>query len=74
MENDQPVCARCHTDYTMDWSDEPTKYCDNCAHLLIEELEARETLVQKVVQTQRLIDQAYLNHEPTGNLRIELRT
>lgn len=34
------ICARCKEEYTMTGFDkEPTKYCDDCAHKVVEELQ-----------------------------------
>lgn len=39
--NEPPICARCNSEYRLtDFDYEPTKYCDNCAHIRIAELEA----------------------------------
>ena len=36
-EDDPPICARCGEDYTLyEYDAEPTKYCDACAHALVE--------------------------------------
>lgn len=33
-----PECARCHTAYSVKFGDEPTRFCHNCAHEVVEEL------------------------------------
>jgi hypothetical protein len=35
-----PECARCDRHYSVDVGDEPSKYCNYCAHERVEELEA----------------------------------
>ena len=40
--HDPPTCKRCGCEYTMKWPDtEPTKYCNACAHAVVEAAEAR---------------------------------
>lgn len=40
--HDPPTCKRCGCEYTMEWPDtEPTKYCNACAHAVVEAAEAR---------------------------------
>jgi hypothetical protein len=34
-----PICARCHRSYHCESGDDPTKYCHECAHLRVDELE-----------------------------------
>lgn len=41
MDNEPPICARCGNDFILvDWDTPRTKYCDNCAHIRVAELEA----------------------------------
>jgi PHP family Zn ribbon phosphoesterase len=48
--NDEPMCERCHCLFTVEAADEVTKYCNNCAHVLVEAYEDREQLMQKIGQ------------------------
>lgn len=44
-----PACAACTQFYVKRWDDEWAKYCNDCAHERVAELEAREPLVQAIV-------------------------
>ncbi len=37
--NEPPICARCEDEYSLEFGLEPTKYCHECAHKLVAELE-----------------------------------
>jgi len=39
--NEPPVCARCDEEYGLRAGMDPSKYCDECAQILIDELEPR---------------------------------
>lgn len=47
MSENPPVCEKCGDEYTMDVLAEPTRYCDPCAHEL---LEARDAEVKALVE------------------------
>lgn len=40
MLNEPPTCQRCGGEYTMDVGEEATPFCDGCAHIVVEELQA----------------------------------
>ncbi len=40
-------CARCHETFDVPFDKEPTKYCHDCAHFVVEELEAKLEQVTK---------------------------
>ena len=37
--NEPPVCARCEEEYSLDFGLDPTRYCHECAHAKVYELE-----------------------------------
>jgi len=39
--NEPPVCVRCEEEYGLRDGMDPSKYCDECAQILIDELEPR---------------------------------
>ena len=39
--NEPPICARCDEEYSLEWGLDPTKYCHQCAHIVVDELEAQ---------------------------------
>lgn len=36
-----PVCKRCGEEYRLEFDEEPTPYCDDCAHVVVDELKRR---------------------------------
>lgn len=40
VDGDECVCARCRCDYAQRDGSEPGEYCDPCAHVMVDELEA----------------------------------
>lgn len=49
MNEEPPVCARCGEEYTIEYGDEPTKYCHSCAHIVLEGLEQEfETALDRI--------------------------
>ena len=52
----EPTCKRCGDDYELRFGEEPTEFCDRCAHLVIDELKERlETLERHVAACKTLI-------------------
>lgn len=49
-------CKKCGKIYDVRWDDESTGYCDACAQDRVAELEARERLVQDVIQLSNQIE------------------
>ena len=44
----ETTCKRCGEDYSLDYGCDPIPYCHQCAHELVEELEAeREELIER---------------------------
>lgn len=41
MSKTEDECARCNQAMRIRDGDEPTKYCDHCAHAILEDIEAR---------------------------------
>jgi uncharacterized Zn ribbon protein len=40
-EKSEAECARCHEEYALRDGQEPTEFCDECAHKVIDELRAQ---------------------------------
>lgn len=54
--HDPPTCKRCGCEYTMKWPDtEPTKYCNACAHAVVEAAEARAEKAEGEVRYLRAV-------------------
>jgi len=69
-EDDPPICARCGEDYTLfEYDAEPTKYCDDCAHALVEAWEpvVRATRDTLTVILKRLVLFRDHGHEIDGD-------
>ena len=56
MTDEPPICSRCGEEYTLEWDHEPTKYCHGCAHKLLDELEAKQQLVDEAIRLLRVYD------------------
>lgn len=64
-ENNQPPeCARCGEEYSMDFGMEPTKYCDECAHSRVEELEAENDQIRRALSNTLSILEEYAVQNP----------
>jgi hypothetical protein len=48
---DPPICVRCENEYILDAYDSPVgKYCDQCAHARVDELEAQIDRVEQTIE------------------------
>ena len=46
--SDDPVCAKCGDEYFLRCGHEPTKYCDTCAQMLVEQAEQRAEAAERI--------------------------
>lgn len=55
--DDPPTCERCGEEYTLEYGCEPTRYCNECAHEVVAELEQErdEVLLPDAERLQRLL-------------------
>lgn len=59
--HDPPTCKRCGCEYTMEWPNtEPTKYCNACAHAVVDAAEARAEKAEG--ERDRLRDETHGNY------------